>query len=274
MINFSENGLKSVDYEHSADRVALEALRKIPLLDKIMAGYLDFTSKSSLHMEISGDCYRVAEKTCPRVYNLYQTALRRLNMDREPELFIKHEYDYNAFASGTKENFIVINSSLVENLTDGELLMVIGHELGHIKSGHMLYYSLARNIKSVIGVLGGMSSLLSTGLGFALMEWHRRSELTADRAGMIAAMDYNQVQSSMIKIMGYGSVKDIDFSYDDIVEQQKEFDLAKESAIGKLIYGNLVLEMTHPWMVLRIKELADWNKSGEFEKLAKKYDIK
>lgn len=273
MINYNVNGLKSSDYEHSADKVALETLRKIPLLNTIMAAFLDFTTKSSLYMEVSGDYFRVTEATCPRVYKLFQLALDRLNMDKEPELFIKPDYNFNAFAAGAKENFIVINSSCVENFTDEELLMDLGHELGHIKSGHMLYYSLANNINSLIGAFGGMSALLSTGLGYALMDWQRKSEFTADRAGMIAAMNYEQVQSNMIKYMGHGSAKDVDFSIDNVMEQYKDFDLAKESVIGKLLYAGLTLGMSHPWSVLRIKELSDWNNSGDYKDLITKYNI-
>lgn len=274
MINYNENGLKSSDYEHSADRIALAALRKIPLLDKVMTAFMDFSTKSSIYAEASGDYYRVTENTCPRVYNLYQTALKRLNMDREPELFIRFSYDYNASAVGAKENFILINSSCVENFNDEELLMDLGHELGHIKSGHMLYYGLAQSINAIMGKFGGISALLSTGLGYALMDWQRKSEYTADRAGMVAAMNYDQVQSNMIKYMGHGSAKDVDFSIDNVIEQYKDFDLAKESAIGKLLYAVLTLETSHPWNVLRIKELSDWNKNGGYADLVNKYNIK
>ena len=48
-----------------------------------------------------------------------------------------------AFAIGMEKHTIVITSGLVELLEDDELRFVIGHELGHIKSGHMLYRTMA-----------------------------------------------------------------------------------------------------------------------------------
>ena len=52
--------------------------------------------------------------------------------------------------TGTSSPFIVLTSGLIDLLGDEELSFVVGHELGHIKAGHVLYTVLARNIASII----------------------------------------------------------------------------------------------------------------------------
>jgi len=54
-------------------------------------------------------------------------------------------------------------------LDEEERLFVIAHELGHIKAGHVLYTLIARNIGSIIQVIGqatlGIGALLGQGIG-------------------------------------------------------------------------------------------------------------
>lgn len=277
-MEYNANGLSSVDYEHSADREALALLRKVPFFDKILAAYIDFTIKSAQDIIAKGDHYRVTAKSCPRVYKLYQTALERLNMDREPDLYIKLSYDYNACAMGVKDNIILIHSSCVQNFSDGELLLDLGHELGHIKSGHSLYYNLADYINSNIlpQILGNkISSYLTNGLRYAIMDWRRKAEYTADRAGMIAALDYEESQNNMLKYLGCGSVLNkVNISAEEVLNQCEDFKSVQDDIIGKIIYITQTCSMTHPWSITRMKELENWYKSGEFNSLIEKYNIK
>ena len=49
----------------------------------------------------------------------------------------------NAGAFGMEHPFIVLNSATLGLLDDAELHMIVGHELGHIISGHALYRTLS-----------------------------------------------------------------------------------------------------------------------------------
>ena len=49
-------------------------------------------------------------------------------------------------ALGTNNPFIVLNSGLVDLLDAEELRAVIGHELGHILSGHSVYRTMLYNL--------------------------------------------------------------------------------------------------------------------------------
>ena len=50
--------------------------------------------------------------------------------------------DYH-FTAGVERPLILLYSGAVELLSTEELLFVIAHELGHVKSGHVLYYQIA-----------------------------------------------------------------------------------------------------------------------------------
>lgn len=269
MVHYDPSGLKSSDYEHPSDRVALAALKSIPVMDKILAVFMDFSIKSNMYVQDKGEGFRVTRETYPRLYSLYEKAMDRLNMQKEPKLLLKHDYEYNAYATGINEPYIVVNSASVQDATDEELLYLVGHELGHINSGHVLYHNLAARLGSELnGIFKGLAPLISTGLMYSLYDWRRKSELTADRAGAIAAGGTEYAVKYRIRTMGRGACSNyVNFSVENVLDQYEDFDLSKDSVVGKLIYAMQTLNQDHPWSILRVKALVDWAETDQYRSI-------
>lgn len=259
-------GLKAEDYEHPGEKLSMAALRKIPLLDLVVAKYMDMSIKMDLAADCAGNNFRITPKTNPRIYKLYQLALERLDMEKEYPLYCELGYDYNAFAAGARENFIVIRSSCVSDYSDGEMLQLLGHEIGHIKSGHVLYHSIAYSLNGILASFGGIAQSAAVGLQYAIMDWSRKAEYTADRAGLIASADYDATMSQTMKLLGHSDhISCIDFSIDEVLKQAEDFEMETSDLIGKLLYANFTLMATHPWSILRLKQLYEWKNSGEYD---------
>src|SRR5258706_3314202 len=111
-----------------------------------------------------------------------------------------------AWTYGHTKSFINVTSGLIDMLTDEELFFVIGHEAGHIKAGHVLYGTMARNIAAVVALLGemtlGLGALLGRGLVIALLEWYRCAELTSDRAALLCVQDLEPARDTFMKLAG------------------------------------------------------------------------
>lgn len=266
MVRYDPNGLNAQDYEHPSDKAALSLLKNVPVLDKVIGLFLDFSIKSGMFIKDKGDGMRVTRETYPRLYNLYESALHRLNMKVEPKLYLALRYEYNAYATGVDEPYIVVHSSAVRDSSDEEILYLLGHELGHINSGHVLYHNLANILgQGLTGAFQGLAPLVSTGLLFSLYDWGRKSELTADRAGAIAAGGVENAIKYCIRTMGQGSCdRYVDFSLENILEQYEEFDLSKDGIVGRLIYMMETAYSTHPWRIARIKALTDWSGTEQY----------
>src|SRR2546421_3009390 len=135
-------GIHPKVFEHPLDRSALEALRKTPGLDLL------FKKLASLHFErivrihYTGGSVRLTPRQCPRIYDLLRDGCHSIDLE-EPEFYLRQTPELNAYTWGMSRHTIVVTSGLVDSLTDDELRNVIGHELGHIKSGHMLYRTMA-----------------------------------------------------------------------------------------------------------------------------------
>lgn len=251
------------DYEHPTDRTALAALQSIPLLYKVLTWWLNFRVKTDVMIDYRGNGLEVTEKTCPRVWKLKQVALDRLSINDDIPIFITREWEYNAFATGVTTPMIVLHSGIVEDFTDDELLYIIGHEMGHIKSKHMLYHYMAGTVAQWAFNSNIVSAVVMQTIVVALMEWQRKSELTADRAGFIANQNKDACIWGMMKLMGlpedYGDTNKYNFSIDDVFEQYKESrEEMKDSIYTKLIYAYITAKIDHPWTIERVHELDKW----------------
>ena len=132
----------------STDKAALGSLQRLPLLPKLLRKLNEVALDRFFYVQNCAESVRCSSKQFPTVYRLLREACGILDVS-EPELYIRYSEKYNAFTSGVNRTFIVLHSSLVEDFTDEELLFVIGHEIGHIKCGHVLYTMLGQMPRSI-----------------------------------------------------------------------------------------------------------------------------
>lgn len=261
--------IRTSEYEYPGEANAFSLLKKIPLLDKVTGAFLKYTNQMGWLPEVQGDCFRVTEETCPEVYRIYQKALKRLDMEEEYPLYAKSEYEYNAYTTGGNAPYVVIHSSILKNFTEEELLFILGHELGHIKSGHLIYYTMAQYINLLLSQIPipGVD-VAATGIQFALVHWARMHEYTADRAGVLAAGSIEAGQRGLGCLLGMDAkIPRIRFTVEDMLAQNASFEESNEDVWGKIVSASLIMRSTHPWTVSRIQELEKWREEGGYGEL-------
>ena len=265
-------GLKPEDYQHPGEKTAMTILKNIPLADELVKQIVDLNVQTQLLSDIVGDHFRITEKTNPRVYGLYKLALRRLDMPKEYPLYCELGYDFNGGTAGVDKPFIILNSSMISALTDDELLFVIGHELGHIKSGHQLYKNMGKMAVNMIRKAGKLGNAAGVALYYTMMEWFRNAEFTCDRAGLLASGNIDAAYTMTMKLMGKSAdIPFIDFSVEEVLKQEADLHEASSHLIGKVLYVGATAIQSHPWGILRLKQINEWYQSGAFEELVSKY---
>ena len=70
---------------------------------------------------------------------MWTEVLETLDWPERPELYVTQTPIANAMAVGFDKPFVIVHSGLLEMLDEEELRSVLGHELGHIMSGHTTY---------------------------------------------------------------------------------------------------------------------------------------
>src|SRR5208282_1549923 len=180
--------LTSAAFEHPADRAALEVVKKIPVLDKVFRKLLELGYERVLRIQLLGSAIHVTPKQCPKIYKMFKESAEILDM-HEPDLFLTSNPFPNAMTMGVERPFVVLHSSLVDLLEPDELMAVIGHELGHVKAGHVLYKTIVHFLVQLLRNFVPISGIAQFGLFAALADWNRKSELTADRAELLVIQD-------------------------------------------------------------------------------------
>jgi hypothetical protein len=154
-------------------------------------------------------------------------------------------------------------------LTDEEQLGVLGHELGHVKSNHVLYKTAARALATAASGIGqatlGAGSLIIYPLRLALSRWDRASELTADRAELLVVKRPEVVLSSMMKLAGGARTVMPELSIAAFIEQAEQFEkMRDDSAWSKVNVVLQELTRSHPFPVYRAREILEFVTQGAF----------
>lgn len=253
-------------FEHPLDKSAIQTLQKVPGLDWVARKFIATIGDKRMRLYFLASAVRVNENQFSRVHALFVEACRVLDIEEPPELFVMQDFVVNAAAIGVDKPFIVLTSSLLEMLSDEELQAVIGHELGHVMCGHALYTTLLIIILKawhfLLGIPGGSYAIWAILLG--LMEWSRKAELTADRAGLLVSQDLEVSHRVDMKLAG-GKFTD-EMSIDEFKKQAQEYQAAGD-VLDSVLKFQLLLVQSHPLPVLRVVELQNWVDSGEYQKI-------
>src|SRR5918911_3319531 len=143
--------LNKHEYVHPADSRALAALRTIPGIDTALKKLLAVTGESAIRVIFTASAVKVTPHQCPDLYAKLQIACTTLGVDM-PELFVQQSPIVNAFTGGVERPVVVLHSSLIERLTDEEVLAVVAPEVGHIHAEHVLYLTAARLLEALANV--------------------------------------------------------------------------------------------------------------------------
>jgi Zn-dependent protease with chaperone function len=256
--------ISSRAWEHPADRAALNTLRAIPGFDEIVRKVAGFFGERGIRQLFLGDSVKVTASQRPALNVMWTEVLETLDWPDRPELYVTQTPIANAMAVGFDKPFVIIHSGLLEILQEDELRSVLGHELGHIMSGHTTYSTIA-----YILLYFGLSNLpflaAVTILPFqlALLEWQRKSEFSSDRAGLLAVQDLNIVMSTEMKLAGGKEYGD-SLRVEEFIRQAEQYETGGDAWDTVLKILNTVMR-THPMHTVRAAELLRWHRAGGYD---------
>jgi Zn-dependent protease with chaperone function len=159
----------------------------------------------------------------------------------------------NAFTFGSDDDpVIVIDRRLIGSMGINELRAMLGHEMGHVKNGHMLYHTLAETLAGAVELSASIAGFgaVSMPLRFALLSWRRESEFSADRAALVAAGSPIHVVSMFARLGGISGI------------------LIQENA--SLLSRIAELSHTHPNLYDRSKAVLEFSTSDKYKDMTKK----
>ncbi|MEQ1693269.1 MAG: M48 family metallopeptidase, partial [Gemmatimonas sp.] len=221
--------ISSVSWEHPADRAALNTLRAIPGFDEVVRRIASVFGEAGVRNLFLGDAVLIGPTQRPQLYAIYKEVLEALDWPQtghaEPQLYVTQTPIANAGAVGFGNPFIVISSGSLELLEPDEQRFVLAHEVGHIITGHTTYRTIALIVLFFgMSALPLLASIALLPFQLALLEWYRKSELSADRAGMLGTQDPRGSLMTFLKLAGGRSMGDA-IDLDAYLAQAEEYEV-------------------------------------------------
>lgn len=255
-------GISPRAYEHPADRGAMATLRAVPGVASVLKAVAGMWNERAERLYTLASAIRVGPKQYPRLDRIRNECAETLDLDTVPDLFVARNPLANGYAIGIDKPFILLTTGVVESLDAEGIRCVIGHETGHILSGHAVLRTLLIRLLRLQATVSWMpiGALGLRAVIAALLEWFRKAELTADRAGLLSSQDPAAALRQHVFMAG-GSLADIDIA--DFMAQAKEYEEVDDirDSVLKLM---TVESMSHPFAVVRAAQLQRWAASEEY----------
>ena len=147
--------------------------------------------------ELLGTAVKVSNEQYPRVWRAAKAAGAALRV-QVPVVFAAPTSSIKVKVLGTEDApHLIVNLDLAEKLDETELIAAIGHELGHVQNGHILYATALHYLTSSAAffVRWVVQPAIMT-----LQAWSRRAEVTCDRAALLAVRDLDKTLHTIVKL--------------------------------------------------------------------------
>lgn len=169
----------------------LFALTLVGIFYAVLIGMMLWLGNGLLVAHLKSSAVRVDESQLPELHRTYLEVCTLLGERNPPALYVLQAGGMlNAFATRhLGRNFVVVFSDMLEALgpSSPEMRFILGHELGHIRSNHIM--------KQV---------LLAPGMFFPLVgpAYRRAWESSCDRFGAFAAQDVRAASQALLVLGG------------------------------------------------------------------------
>jgi Zn-dependent protease with chaperone function len=266
-------GISSEAFKHPLDLQAEQALRSVPGFNLLASKFVEFLYERPQLVYLMANSIQVGPRQYSTIYGLFRECVRDLDISPEPTLFISQNPQVNSYSLGQEHPYIVVNTGLLDLLSEAEIKTVLAHELGHIKCGHTILIQMAMWVMNAASLIGemtfGLGNLITNGLIVAFYEWRRKAELSADRAALLVMEDTRTVMTTMMKIAG-GSEKFLnECSLEEFIKQSDNYRNLDDDGLNQiykvLMYLGANGMLSHPFPVERIHYLQEWSNSSEYQ---------
>lgn len=255
-------GLKVDQFAHPDDIAAMRSLAKLKAVDKFTAFIENQSNSIFIRMNTLGNCVRITPDSSPRIYRILQEVCYVLDYNRIPEIYGTHSFALDIQPSGVDNPVLVIPDFVLNYYDDNLLRFDLGRAVTRLKSGSLKFFIAAQ----MLILTSGSVELLSEPVKLGVSNWMRKSELTADRGGLLACQDFRTAMAFLFNKAGMPISEAKKVPYMAYLDACKvDTNLAK---IGKTLQ---TLTNCSGWANDRITELFTWKASGRYDDLLEEF---
>lgn len=243
-------------YAHSIDAEIIKLLDN-KAINSIFRNLVEILADSTYGTIVAGSVH-INSSTYSDINALVDECVKELEIEKPYVIISPSIQGLNAMAFGSDESpYVAISPLMASTMSKEQLKFIIGHECGHIAMGHMIYHtviSIATNFAGAIPVIGPVIQKVGV---LPLMAWSRRSEISADRAGLLCCGNLEIAERTLLQLqMPFLDANKIDIQ--DYVKNYENY--ISEGTVRKLgEFAN-----AHPIIPKRIQAMQEFTNSTKY----------
>ena len=254
--------IASRNWRHPEDALNIDKFRSFTAVKDMMVWLEDnlVGSRNENFLHTSASLHTETNTPLARAYDL---VLQRLDAPERYPLYVIRSKQAQAYAIGIENHKVAISERFAALLTESELCAVLGHEVSHILSKHIRYKYLAHFL-TIAPLLTLSLPLFFSGraaIALSLRHWDRMSELSADRAGLLACQDIQSCKSALIK------AHNPKHKAENTSQIQHRLKNRQQNSNWQDVFFETFLKMhsSHPNPLERFEALDEWYSTGSYK---------
>ena len=257
---------------HDTDKAALKTLEAIPGFSQVTKAFLSGWNERLMAIDNMATNLKVSEKQLPKYREMLLPICEKLEIE-VPDLFIKLDVRPNAYTSGDSKPFIVMTTGLLESMPEELIPTVLAHECGHIACHHVLYRTMGTMIISGLFTAFPLGAVAIYPIKAAFANWMRASELSADRAAILADGTDEKLLEMCMRFAGYPKDMREEMNVEAFIGQAKEYkEMIEKDGMNKAMDFMMHSMADHPLSALRAYEAREWCKSESYRRSKEYFD--
>ncbi len=184
-------------YAYAGDRGVRATIEKVPpVMLAVQAGARFWQTAG--RTQLLASAVRVSDRQFPQIQRLVEHCADVLQIP-VPGVYVAPGLgSLTARTLGAADDaVVVVDGSLIDRLSDTELLSVIGQQCGHIHNGHAVYLSALHFLQTTGGLVVRWAARPAV---LALLGWARRAVITCDRASLLCTRDLEATTAALVKL--------------------------------------------------------------------------
>ena len=255
-------GIEVSSYIHPDEKKAWKLITGAVWLKAFLSWAGSIETRIILKAELLGSAVSVTEEKMPELYKSLYTACEVLDYDKKPRVFIVHSASLRTKLYYDDTPLIIVPDYMLEQYDSDMLLFEMGRCITQLKKEQCQTEMLLLNSVPLLAKIPGVGSIAVP----IVCSWIRKSELTADRGGLLTCQDHWKAQKALMRNAGIPAEL---IERDILPEYMKT--VKDVNFVTGIVQGINKLYKVTNLSNDRILELARWYSSGEYAGIIKKY---
>lgn len=261
--NLNNKRLNVEEFQHPADRKAVNAVLSVPGFENILKYISDNSIERVYSFFNNSSMLKISREMSPKMHQMLEEAAQMYGTDVIPDLYLQRNYEYFINLDGMAKPYVVLPSAWLEIVDDQMLWAMLSSQIAGIQAKHGMIEFIGNILKFTKDILPfGVDAVLD----LAIKEWSRSRAYTADRAILLATENFELAAKHILIGDASNAVLEgigLDKPNNSYYQQAQEF-IHRSGAEG-VIQKLETIFSGGQWTASRYIELYNWYFSGEYE---------